>query len=115
MIRKAASFALVGTVNVVVDFALFSLAYFYFGVPIVAANVLAWTVAVTGSYVMNSYFTFAEESGRKLRLKSYATFVVAQIGGLLASTATVFVASYFMPVLVGKVLAIGASFLINFS
>ena len=28
---------------------------------------------------------------------------------------TVFVASYFMPVLVGKVLAIGVSFLVNFS
>jgi putative flippase GtrA len=27
----------------------------------------------------------------------------------------VFIASYFMPVLVGKILAIGASFLVNFS
>jgi putative flippase GtrA len=115
MIRKAATFALVGTVNMVVDFSLFSLAYFVLGLSIVAANVLAWSIAVTGSYVMNSTFTFAEESGRRLRLKAYATFVVAQLGGLLASTVTVFVASYFMPVLVGKLLAIGVTFLINFS
>jgi len=39
----------------------------------------------------------------------------ALLAGLVANTATVFLASYFMPVLVGKVLAIGASFLVNFS
>jgi putative flippase GtrA len=49
------------------------------------------------------------------------------LGGLLANTTTVFVASYFialflhvpgdaaLPVLLAKVLAIGASFLVNFS
>ena len=36
---------------------------------LIAANVLAWMVAVSGSYVMNSYVTFAAESGRKLRWK----------------------------------------------
>ena len=39
---KAVSFALVGVVNLVVDFSVFSFAYFYFGLPIIAANVIAW-------------------------------------------------------------------------
>jgi putative flippase GtrA len=115
MALKAVSFAAVGVVNSAVDFAVFSFAYYWLGLSIVAANVMAWLVAVSGSYVMNSLTTFARESGRELRAKAYFTFLISQVGGLLANTVTVFVASYFMPVLLGKVLAIGASFLVNFS
>jgi putative flippase GtrA len=112
---KALSFGLVGVVNSAVDFGVFSLGYYVIGLPIVFANLVAWAVAVTGSYIMNSLTTFAHESGRELRLKAYAGFVISQIAGLVANTTTVLVASYFMPVLLGKLLAIGASFLVNFS
>jgi putative flippase GtrA len=112
---KALSFGLVGLVNLGVDFGVFSLGYFYCGLPIVIANVLAWIVAVSNSYILNSLTTFAHESGRKLRVKDYLTFCVSQTGGLVTNTATVFVGSYFMPVLLAKVLAIGAGFLVNFS
>ena len=112
---KALSFGVVGVVNAAVDFAVFAFAYYYLGLPIVVANVMAWLVAVSGSYVMNSLTTFARESGRELRAKAYFAFMISQVGGLLANTTTVFVASYFMPVWLGKVLAIGASFLVNFS
>ena len=111
---KAMSFAAVGVVNSAVDFGVFSLAYYYFGLPIITANVMAWIVAVSGSYVMNSLTTFARESGRELRPTAYFTFLVSQLAGLVANTTTVFVASYFMPVLLGKLLAIGARFQINF-
>jgi putative flippase GtrA len=112
---KAASFAAVGLVNSAVDFAIFSLAYYVLELPIVPSNIISWGVAVSGSYVMNSLTTFAHESGRELRLKSFFSFALSQAAGLVANTATVLVASYFMPVLVGKLLAIGASFLVNFS
>jgi len=115
IVLKAMSFALVGVVNSAVDFSVFALAYSYFNVPIIAANVLSWCVAVSGSYVMNSLTTFAHESGRELRAKAYVSFALSQVAGLVANTTTVVVASYFMPVLVGKVLAIGASFLVNFT
>ena len=115
IVLKAVSFAAVGVVNAAVDFGVFSFAYYYLELSIVAANVMAWIVAVSGSYVMNSLTTFAHESGRELRARAYFTFLLSQVAGLVANTATVFVASYFMPVLLGKVLAIGASFLVNFS
>jgi putative flippase GtrA len=115
IVLKAMSFAAVGLVNAAVDFGVFSFAYYFFKLPIVTANLLAWIVAVSGSYVMNSLTTFAHESGRELRAKAYLNFVIAQSAGLLANTLTVLLASYFMPVLIGKVLAIGASFLVNFS
>lgn len=115
ILLKAVSFGLVGLVNLTIDFVIFSLGYFYFGLPIIAANVIAWIAGVTNSYVLNSRITFAAESGGKLRVKDYLAFCLSQAGGLVANTATVFIASYFMPVLVGKVLAIGTGFLVNFS
>lgn len=115
IVLKALSFAIVGVVNSTVDFGMFSFAYYYLALPIVTANVLAWIVAVSGSYVMNSLTTFARESRRVLTLKAYAGFAASQVAGLVANTATVVIASYFMPVWVGKVLAIGVSFLVNFS
>lgn len=134
---KAVSFALVGVINAAVDFGVFWFFYYYLGFPIIVSNLIAWLVAVSGSYVINSMTTFAAESGRKLRFKSYATFLLAQVAGFFANTATVFVVSYSIPgllrvffgpeaslhvgghtidpVLIGKLLAIGASFLVNFS
>ena len=115
IVLKAMSFGMVGVVNSAVDFGIFALAHSYFGLPIILANVLSWCVAVSGSYVMNSLTTFAHESGRELRAKAYFGFALSQTAGLVANTATVVFASYFMPVLVGKVLAIGVSFLVNFT
>ncbi len=37
---------------------------------------------------MNSFITFAAESGRQLSWRTYATFVAAQALGLVASTST---------------------------
>ena len=115
LVLKAVSFALIGCVNASVDFIVFSIGYFYLGLPIIAANPIAWCAAVTNSYVLNSLITFAAESGRRLTFKAYVTFAATQIGGLIANTTTVIVASYFMPVLFAKLLAIGASFVVDFT
>jgi putative flippase GtrA len=112
---KAISFALVGVVNSAIDFGVFSACYYYFGLSIIVSQVIAWTVAVSGSYVMNSQITFAAESGRKLGARTFFNFVLSQFGGFLANTATVLVAALFIPVWAGKLLAIGASFLVNFA
>jgi putative flippase GtrA len=137
LLLKAMSFALIGVINASVDFGVFSFFHYYAGLPILVSNLISWLVAVTGSYVMNSMTTFAAESGRKLRLKAYASFLLAQVAGLIANTATIYIVAFSLPVLlhfffgpdallriggqtidpvlVGKMLAIGASFLVNFS
>ncbi len=112
---KVVSFASIGVVNTLIDLGLFLLALKYLTPSLVVANVLAWTVAVSGSYVMNSFITFAAESGRKLTLKAYLAFVVSQALGLIAATTTLVLAAMVMPVLYAKLLAIAASFLVNFS
>jgi putative flippase GtrA len=137
---KAITFALIGLVNSVVDYGVFLLARTALGrspaalavigsfadrchcgrpetVLLIAANVMSWTVAVSGSYIMNSSITFATESGRKLNWRHYVTFVVAGIAGLIANTATlVFTAQILLlPVWLAKGIAILASFVVNFS
>ena len=112
---KAASFAVVGVVNTFIDLGIFLAAYNVLGLPLIPANVLAWLIAVSGSYVMNSFITFAAESGRQLRWRSYGAFVASGVAGVIANTTTLVVASYWMPVLAAKLLAIAASFVVNFS
>src|ERR1700719_1584007 len=86
-LRKAVTFALIGLVNAVIDTAFFLLAYSYLKsgdaalrpldalaqrcacakrgtLMLHAANNPSWVVAVALFFVMNSFITFAAESGR---------------------------------------------------
>jgi putative flippase GtrA len=134
---KAASFAIIGVVNTLVDLGIFLLARELFRSPfftgmlgrvaefcqcgtadklaLIPANVVAWAVAVSGSYVLNSLVTFSAESGRQLRLRAFGTFVASGVAGLIANTTTVYVLSYFIPEVAAKICAILASFVVNFS
>ena len=125
LLRKALSFGLIGVLNTGVDFAVFWIGAQEFGLPLVVANTLSWSVAASGSYVMNSMVTFAAESGRKLGWRAYATFLASNLLGLVANTTVLIVtANLFAPALLadrsaqlaaGKLCAIGASFVVNFS
>jgi putative flippase GtrA len=141
-LRKAVSFALIGVINVGVDSSVFFLAYAYLtsseaalhplsmlsswlsnsfpwtsldGVVLAVANVISWAVAVTGSYLMNSFFTFAAESGRQFRWRDYRKFAASGILGVIASTAALLAANQVMPVLPAKGCAILTAFAVNFS
>jgi putative flippase GtrA len=112
---KAASFAMVGVVNTFIDLGIFLAAYNVLKLPLIPANVLAWLLAVSGSYVMNSFITFAAESGRRLYWRAYGAFVASGVAGVITNTTILVVASYWLPVLAAKLLAIAASFVVNFS
>ena len=121
---KAVSFGLVGVVNTGVDFCIFWIAAQHFGLPLVVANVISWTIAVSGSYVLNSMFTFAAESGRKLGWRPYGTFLASGLVGLVANTTTLVVVARLAPHVIdnpalqlaaAKACAILTSFVVNFS
>jgi putative flippase GtrA len=112
---KAVSFAFVGVINTVIDFSIFWTAATYLNWPLVPANVLAWLLAVSFSYAMNSFTTFGPESGRILRWRDYASFVASGVAGMVCSTATLFALSYVLPVLGAKLISILVSFVVNFS
>jgi len=112
---KAASFALVGLINTAIDATIFFLLLGFVTSSLIVANVGAWLIAVSGSYVMNSFTTFSAETGGKLRLKDYAGFVGSGVVAVIATTATVVIAAKFMPVWAAKAIAILVSFVVNFS
>jgi len=115
IVVKAACFASIGLVNTGIDFGVFTFTHYYLGLPIIVANPIAWLMAVSNSYVLNSMITFAAETGRRLSAKAYITFIFSQVGGLIANTMTVFVLSHFMPAWMAKIPAIGASFIVDFT
>ena len=115
VVLKAISFGFIGVINGFVDLGVFLLAYNVLALSLVPANVLGWLVAVSASYTMNSFITFAAESGRKLRWRDYAKFVASGVAGVVANTTALVVAAYFVPVLVAKLIAIAVSFVVNFS
>src|SRR5260370_41212358 len=99
---KAASFAVIGVLNTLIDLSVFLTAYNVFDVPLIPANVIAWMVAVSGSYVMNCFITFAAESGLQLRLRAYGAFILSGVAGGFADTAPLVCASAWVPVLAAK-------------
>ncbi|MBX6426866.1 MAG: GtrA family protein [Variibacter sp.] len=138
LLLKAVSFGLIGVVNAAVDASVFFLARALLSASatlaaasaavsascacaapdtpiLVAANVLAWMVAVSGSYVMNTSITFAAESGRRLRWRDYVRFVASGVAGLLANTTTLVVTDDFVPLWAAKGAAIFVGFVVNFS
>jgi putative flippase GtrA len=138
VVLKAINFALIGVVNTLIDASVFFLAFGFLGsspsaasafswflqtcgcgnltvVTLITANVLAWFVAVSFSFVMNSLVTFAAESGRKLRWPAYGTFLASGVVGVVANTTTLVVAAHFVPVWAAKALAILVGFVVNFS
>lgn len=115
MASKMASFAVIGLINTVIDLAVFTLAYREAQLPLVPSNVVAWLVAVSGSYVMNTMVTFRAESGRVLRRKDYFTFVGSGVLGVIATTTTLVVLSNFTNIVAAKLISILAGFVVNFA
>lgn len=112
---KIISFALVGICNTVVDFAAFTFAYEILTLSLVASNVMAWLVAVTFSYVLNTLTTFHRETGRVLRRNDYLNFVASGVLGVIATTTTLVVLSSYLHVMIAKLASILVGFIVNFT
>ncbi len=114
-VLKALSFAVVGAVNTFVDLGAFLVAYHTMGWSLVPSNVFAWLVAVSGSYVMNTFITFGPESGHRMRWRDYGVFVASGVAGVIAATTTLVLLSHYLPVIGAKLLSILVSFVVNFT
>lgn len=83
MIKQIAKFGAVGILNTVIDFVLLNFFITIVGWPILLANTLSFSTAVTNSYFMNKYWTFEEK--KPTHVKQFSTFVLISIVGLLFS------------------------------
>lgn len=108
-------FGMVGVVNLAVDFGVFLLALRFVTTSLVVANLLAWLIAVSGSYVLNTVLTFARQTGRRLGARAYLTFAASQVLGFIANTATLVIAATVLPVIGAKAVATLVGFVVNFT
>ena len=111
LLKQIFSFGLIGFVNAGVDAASFFVALHTITDNLIVANVCAWVVAVTCSYVLNSRFTF----GKTPRFNDYLFFAATQVGGLVANTTALVLTAPYVPLLVAKIIAIGFGFVVNFT
>jgi putative flippase GtrA len=115
LLAKLFSFASVGMLNAAVDLSVFAVAFQIIHLPLVASNVLAWAVAVTFSYAMNTKITFGRETGGALSLGQYLRFAASGIFGVTVATTVLILASHHTIVPLAKLASIAAGFVVNFS
>ena len=115
ILMKLFSFASIGVVNVVIDLSVFTIALQVIHLPLVPANVVAWAVAVTGSYAMNTKITFGKETGGALSAGQYVRFAASGILGVAVATTVLVMLSGYLSIPVAKLASIAAGFAVNFS
>jgi putative flippase GtrA len=115
IVAKLFSFATIGVVNVAVDIIVFSIAYRLFDLPLVPSNVIAWALAVSGSYAMNTKITFGRETGGAFSWEYYLRFAASGILGVIVGTIALVVLSQYTNVFAAKFASIIAAFGVNFS
>lgn len=121
---KMLSFGMIGVLNGLVNYAvtvgvtllaLAPLGLAASDVALGAAKALGWAVAVSNSYVLNTWFTFARESGRRFGWGTYLRFVGSGTVGLAVEVASFLVAVRYLPLALAAIVPIGLAFLANFT
>ena len=115
IVAKLFSFATIGVLNVAVDVTVFSIAYKLFDLPLVVSNIISWSVAVSGSYAMNTKITFGLETSGAFSWKQYIRFAASGALGVVFATTTLVILSQYANVFVAKFVSILAAFGVNFS
>ena len=115
VLAKLFSFASIGILNVVVDLSVFTIALRILHSPLVASNVIAWAIAVTGSYAMNTKITFGHETGGTLAFGRYLRFAASGVLGVIVATTVLVLLSGYVSIPLAKLASIVAGFAVNFS
>ncbi len=72
-------------------------------------------MAVSNSYLFNTLFTFAAESGRRLTWATYWRFVASGTVGLAIEVLSFLLAVRYLPLSLAAIVPIGLAFVANFA
>ena len=107
-------FGLVGIINTAVDLGVFTLLYRGVDLDPLVANVIAFFLAVTNSYLLNHHWTFRRPDNA-MSFSAYVRFVALNAGGLLIGTLAILLLGKYMPLEFAKLIAAGLTLLWNFT
>lgn len=105
--KRFAKFAIVGAIGTVVDYSVFNLVAYLFGLEEVVAQAISFLAAVTSNFVLNRSWTFSDSRSKRLRVQ-LAQYVLVNVVGLIIRT-PIFVAfsAVFDAFLAGRLLPLG--------
>ncbi len=111
-VLKAAKFAAVGTLNTIVDYAVWAAFFYLVKAPLLVCQTAGYGAGVANSYVLNSLWTFGEKQlwSRERILK----FLVVNAISYAASLGFIVAFTSFLPPWLGKICAMGATLSVNF-
>lgn len=110
---KIARFAVVGVANSLIDLAAFA-ALIAATLPPLVANVLAWLVAVSFSYAVNSRWSFERGPGHSHGRSIFAFFTTSVLISLGASSGAILTLAGLIGLFPAKVLGIGVAAVLSF-
>jgi len=127
-IAQIMKYALVGSLNTGIDFAVLNLLLWmtgiYSGKWIILLNAIAFSVAVINSYFWNKFWTFKDKGTDGSKVKEFSQFVSITLIGMILNTAVVyFMTTFTSPIMelspelwanLAKVFATGISLVWNF-
>jgi putative flippase GtrA len=114
VLAKIFSYGSIGVVNTGVDISVFSIIFTFAQLPLILSNVIAWVVAMSCSYAMNSKITFGRETGGTLSWRHYLRFATSGILGAIIATSVLVILSHYTNIAAAKFASIVLAFGVNF-
>lgn len=113
-LRRITRFSLVGVLNTGVDLAAFYVLFSLVGLPLIAANLLAFLVALANSFVFNRFWTFGSRFSGSLLAGALRFCLGNLLGALLGTGALWALHALGFEVMAAKLLSIGVSMIWNY-
>ena len=104
-LRQFVTYSLVGVLNTATDFLVYLLCISALSINLLAANSIAFAIAVTQGYLLNTRWTFRDTETR-WSFRSYFFFVAINLGGLVISTVTIVLLSDWLGPLLAKLASV---------
>lgn len=114
-LRQFIKFAVVGTINTVLDFSVYLGLTRWLHLHYLIANLLAFTLAASSSFFLNKYWTFRDNRQDGLTFQ-YLKFLTVSLVGAALTELTLFALVHFAGIhdLFGKIMAIAVVTFWNF-
>jgi putative flippase GtrA len=108
-------FGIVGCINAGIDLGIFVVLHYAFAWSPVAAHTAGFIVAVINSYVMNKLWTFQDPDWSRRAIWRGLRFFAVAFGGWLIGAGLIAILVPAIPALAAKLVAIGATFVWNYT
>lgn len=110
-----AKFALVGVINTLIHLAILHILTEYFSVYYILSSLIGFVVAVTNSFILNTYWTFKKDIKSQTGFR-YGKFFLVSVFAAITNLILLYIITEFFGIwyILSQVIATGISLVINF-